>query len=53
MIKQIAKHSANTTMSDIVSPAGKIPVNTNVRLTINITTIAATPIKHMLNALFL
>lgn len=52
-MKQIAKHSANTIMSDIGSPTGKIPDNTNARLTTNITTIPATPIKHMLSALFL
>lgn len=53
MIKQAAKHNANTIMSDIVSPAGKTPVNTNARLATNINTIPATPIKHMLSALFL
>lgn len=53
MIKQIAKHSANTIMSDIVSLTDKIPDNTNARLTTNITAIPATPIKHMLSALFL
>lgn len=53
MIKQMAKHSTNTIVSDIVSSTNKMPDNTNARLTTNITTIPATPIKHMPSALFL